>query len=398
MKDQHWLSQCIKDVKGKPLPILANAYIALKHDPAVRDALAYDEMACTAMLMHQIGVPMGGELEVPRPLTDKDVDDIQKLLQHAGLDRICREPVHSAINCHAREHGYHPLRDYLESLSWDGKPRANVWLITKLGAENADYVHMIGQMFLISMVARIFEPGCKADHMLVLEGPQGALKSTACQVLGGEWFSDGLPDITAGKEASQHLRGKWLIEVAEMHAYSRAEASLLKSFISRQVERYRPAYGRLEVHERRQCLFIGTTNKETYLRDETGGRRFWPVKCGEIDIEGLAADRDQLFAEAIYLYHAGVPWWPERQFELQEILPRQAERYEGDPWEETVSEFLVGKSRATISQVAKDGLFIETPRIGKSDQNRIAAIMMAIGWMRGKRGDKGERFWVPASA
>ena len=92
-----------------------------------------------------------------------------------------------------------------------------------------------------------------------------------------------------------------------------------------------------------------------------------------------------------------MPWWPERQFELQEIMPRQAERYEGDPWEETVSEFLVGKSRVTISQVAKDGLFIETPRIGKSDQNRIAAILMAIGWMRGKRGDKGQRFYVPAS-
>ena len=391
MKTAHWIARCIKDVKGKPLPILANAYIALQHDPAVRDALAYDEMACTAMLMHQIGVPMGGELEAPRPLTDKDVDDIQKWLQHAGLERIGREPVYSAVNCHAREHGYHPLRDYLASLSWDGKPRVNVWLVTKLGAENSDYVRAIGQMFLISMVARIFEPGCKADHMPVLEGPQGALKSTACQVLGGEWFSDSLPDITAGKDASQHLRGKWLIEVAEMHAYSRAEASLLKSFISRQAERYRPAYGRLEVHEPRQCLFIGTTNKDTYLRDETGGRRFWPVKCGEIDIEGLEADRDQLFAEAVNLFQAGVPWWPDRAFEAEHITPQQAARYEGDPWEQPISEYLTGVSKTTVVAVATNALGMKTDRIGTADQRRIVAVLLLLGW-KAKR-DKRERWW-----
>jgi predicted P-loop ATPase len=259
-----WLSQCVMgDGKNpKPLPIVANALRALRSDPAVKDAIGFDEMLRAVVLLHEIGQPPMGNVSEPRPLTDEDITDLQEWMQDIGLKKMPHQVVEHAVNTHSRKScSYHPVRKFLETLQWDRRPRLGVWLTTKLGVELTPYSQAVGKMFLISMVARIFEPGCKADHMLVLEGPQGQLKSTACAVLAGPYFSDGLPDITNIKEASQHLRGKWLLEVAEMHALGKAEASLLKSFISRTTERYRPAYGHYEVTEPRQCVFIGTTNE-----------------------------------------------------------------------------------------------------------------------------------------
>jgi predicted P-loop ATPase len=385
-----WLSKCETDKQGRPFPNLANAMIALRSDPAVKDASAYDEMLCAPMLVRPL-IDKGLKFK-SRPVTDIDVSSLQEWLQLAGLINIGKETAHQAVDLRARECAFHPVRDYLAGLKWDGTPRVNGWLASYLGAERSPYTDRVGRMFLISMVARIYKPGCKVDHMLVLEGQQGTLKSTACELLGGVYFSDSLPDVTAGKDVSQHLRGKWLIEVSEMHAMGRAEATLLKAFITRTHERYRPSYGRKEVIEPRQCVFIGTTNKATYLRDETGGRRFWPVRTGKVDIELLRRDRDQIFAEAVAAYRNSEKWWPDKDFEHDHISPEQETRFEADAWEEHIEIYLDTVAKTTVSQVAKYALGMEPPRVGRAEQNRIANAMERLGWSRDKR-TGGARWW-----
>jgi hypothetical protein len=393
-----WLKHCLRDAKGRPLCNLANAMLALRNDLAVRDMLAYDEMYCGEMLMRSIGDKT--DLPAPRPVQDVDVTAIQEWFQLNGLPLIGQETVHKAVDLRARARSFHPVRDYLSSLCWNGKPRASTWLSSYLGANWGEYTEAIGRMFLVAAVARIFQPGCQADYMLILEDPQqGEFKSTACKILAGDWFSDQLPDIaTAGKDVSQHLRGKWIIEVTEMHAMSRAESNQLKAFITRTTERYRRSYGRKEVVEPRQCVFIGTTNKSAYLRDETGNRRYWPVKTGTIDIEALKRDRDQLFAEALQLFRNGAQWWPDKAFEAKHIKPEQDARYEADPWEEPIASYLDDlidpDPKVTISQVAKRALgFTFDATIKTADARRIAVVLEREGWKRGPRHNNA-RWWI----
>jgi predicted P-loop ATPase len=297
-----WLDHCIVSNSGVPLPILANALTGLRAELPGR--FRFDQMQRAVLLMEALKDDERLWF-TPRICTDVDVGIAQERFQQKGLNRLSREVMQQAIEICADEHKFHPILDWLNLLQWDGTPRINSLFPLYFGAEDTDYTRAIGVMFLVSMVARIFGPGCKADHLVIIEGPQRIGKSTACSILGGRWFSDHLPEVGAGKDVSQHLRGKWLIEVAEMHAMSRADAALLKSSISRTHERYRPSYGRNEVIEPRQCVFVGTTNKNIYLRDETGNRRFWPVKANAIDIEALESDRDQLFAEAVMRYGLG---------------------------------------------------------------------------------------------
>lgn len=392
-----WLTMCILDSFKRPIPNLANVMLALRSDRALHDAFAFDQLATLPMLTREMPENGGpGEPCDPRPVTDRDGGAMQEYLQQAGLPRVPRETVFQAIEMRAYERAFHPVRDYLSGLTWDGTPRLATWLTYYFGAEACPYVAAVGQMFLTAMVARAFKPGCKSDHLLVLEGPQGARKSTACAILGGAWFSDALPDISLGKEASAHLAGKWLIEVGEMHAMGRAEATLLKSFITRTTERYRPAYGRMEVIQPRQCVFIATTNQEDYLSDPSGGRRFWPVKVGAIDTDALAQDRDQLFAEAVAAFRAGRPWWPDGDFERDHIAPQQEARFKADPWEQAVTEFFKAHAKGTVSEIAKQALGFDTDaKIGTADANRIRNVLQSLGMIQLPKDWRGNRYWSP---
>jgi hypothetical protein len=395
---------------------VGNILLTLDQEP-LAGMFGYDSMQRLIVMLRPL--KPAGDFS-PRPITDADIIALQEHLQWQGFIRLGSETTRDAVTAHAQQHAFHPVRDYLDGLTWDRTERLPHWLTDYLGVARTDYSQRVGAMFLISMVARIYQPGCRVDHMLVLEGPQGILKSTACRVLADRWFSDALPDITAGKDVSQHLKGKWLIEVAELHAMSRAETTLLKSFISRTTERYRPSYGRVEVIEPRQCVFIGTTNKQYYLRDETGGRRFWPNITTDINIDALIQYRDQLFAEAVVRFRRGEPWWPDRDFERDHCMPEQAARYEGDAWEEPISRYLekLHDKRTTLVQVAIGALDYEserplmprnrdepqpargTPlnRFGTTEQRRIAAVLTTLGWRRGRREPgTGKRFWIKDS-
>lgn len=241
-----------------------------------------------------------------------------------------------AIMTLAQQDKRHPVRDYLQSLTWDGTPRLDSWLVDITGCADDEYTRAVGAKTLIGAVARVMSPGCKLDTVLVLEGRQGLRKSSLIEALVPNlaWHSDSLGGEVGSKDAQVSLSGKWVIELGELANLRGADVSKIKHFVSDQTDSYRPPYGRRTRDFPRQCVFIGTINPEAdgaYLHDYTGGRRFWPVACTRVDIDRMRADRDQLWAEARTRYALGENWWlTAEQDEL--ASEAQGDRLEENPW------------------------------------------------------------------
>ena len=255
----------------------------------------------------------------------------------------------------------------------------NTWLIDYFHAEDTPYTRAVGPRYLTSAVARIYRPGCKVDHTLVLEGPQGKQKSEALRVLAVNdgWFTDRLSYVSS-KDAAQELAGVWIVEIAEMHALTTATTSATKSFLTRRTDRYRPPYGKHVLARPRQCVFAGTINPlgEGYLLDQTGARRIWPIACEDmVDLAGLEATRDQLWAEAVHRFRAGATWWLETP-ELEALATAEQEaRFIVDLWEVPIGEWLGDRTDVSIAELLTQVFGLPKSQHSQAAQNRVARIL-----------------------
>jgi predicted P-loop ATPase len=377
-----------------------NVMIVLRNEPGFATAFAFDEMQQAVIV--RAPPPICGDAEpggeCPRFSDEEDVSRLKEWMQMI-MPKVGRETIHWALELFARENPVHPLRLMLRTRELTVRqPVLENWLCPALGVPDDAYHREVGRRFAIAMVARIMEPGCQCDYMLVLEGPQGELKSQFCRALAGpDFFSDHVPDLRGDQvRMSTHFRGKWLVEFSDLAAFRGAEVELLKATITRRVEIYIPKYGRKERHEPRQCLFIGTTNVDDWIKDETGGRRFWPVKVVRVDLDWLAEYRDQLFAEAVAAYDAGEPWWPDRNFERRVIAPHQEKRQAVDNWTDRVVELAHSLPVVTIALIYQGlGSITHGGDLTKLDMlasKRIANILKKDGYVR-SRDNVGRYIW-----
>lgn len=411
--DSDWRSSYVLDLEsGRPMNRPHNAALCLREHPAWRGAVAYDAFRQDVVLTRP---GPWGRAEAPseaRPGPWREADSARVrawLLREEGLD-LSRADVDEALLIAAEANSVDPMRARLDGLVWDERKRLGRWLVDYMGAEDTPYVRFVGQAWYISLVARQYRPGCEVHHVLVWEGRQGDGKSAAAKIIGGRtdtdplgWFSDTPIDLE-NKDRFEQIQGVAVYELAELEQYNRHEQGKLKSYATSPVDRFRRPYDRRTSTLLRRVAFLGTINAGTaggraeYLVDETGGRRWWPVPVGEladIDLAALARDVDQLYAEAVALFHQGAHWWPKTTEEVELCRVEQAARRPAHVWAAKFSRYLAG--RRSAEPVADEELYEllraepdEWPRL----EAGVGAAMRGLGWRRDPR--QGPGLWVRA--
>lgn len=378
-----------------------NVFLFLEHHPDWKGVIRLDEFANKVVKLRP--PPFEGGV-----IGEWDRADAFRLgmwlAQHERLLIRSMDSITQAVNASATMHPHHPVRSWMDGLVWDGTPRLDMWIEDALGSDPAKrmYHALAGRYWMLGMVARIYEPGCIMRSMLIIEGAQQRGKSTALAILGGEWYSE-TPFVIGDKDAYQSLRGKMLYEIAELDAFNRAESTKVKAFVSSRVDNYRASYDDRSRDWPRQVVFAGTTNQDEYFKDSTGNTRFWPVRVGDLDLDVLRSNRDQLFAEAVARYKAGERRYPTPEEEREYFRPEQDAREIADPWESMISTWLHSSTCSTVTQVEIfEYLDIKPDRIdnARAMSTRIGNVMKRIGWPKDRRKTGAREYYYkrPAAA
>jgi putative DNA primase/helicase len=390
-----------KTDNGAPLPTLANILIILRHDPVLTGIVTLNEFTHDTAIVRAPPPPDSDAPPLPGPYprqwTAADESLILAYIQRRWIARASDKALQQAMAAEAAMRGFHPVRDWLDTLKWDGHKRLDTWLISTFGCEDTQYHRDVGAKFLIAAVRRVRQPGCKFDFMPIFEGDQGIGKSTAIKTLfGAEWFSDSISRDLGHKDAAIGLLGVWCVEMAEIDTLIRSEVETIKAFLSRSVDKYRDHYGRRDVTRPRHGVTCGTTNDNNYLRDSTGNRRFWPIMCVKADVAWVAAQRDQLWAEANAAEQAGDPIWLEEP-EVQKVATQQqADRVWEDTWHERIVGFVGSRVSTTTTEILEDCLHVALKDQDRALQMRVATILRMLGF-KGKvvrDGESVSRKWV----
>ena len=366
-----------KDKQGVPHANLSNGSLCLRHLDDFKGKIWLDTFR--DRVYHTL-------LGTPREWADADTRRIATFFQQAlNLPKFSIATVEDAVQHAAECNPHNSVCEWLESLEWDGTERLNTWLVDYLGVECNEYTTAAARKWLIGMVARAYRPGCKMDYMPVLEGRQGLSKSTFLEVLGGEWYKS-LPMQFGEKDFLQAIQGAWLVEIPDMTGFSQREHGAILATITIRRDEYRKSYGRRVESHPRVSVFSATSEKDNYLKSINGRRRYWPLRCTEIHIDGLRAQRENLFAEAVIAYRGGEDWWK---------MPEQADteqrsRAEPDPWAARVIEIAeiyyqqadcdVKRAQITCSFLLEK-IGVPLDRQSHKERLRVGDIMDSNGWL-----------------
>lgn len=410
---------------GECEPTVNNALLILLNDPVLRGRFGYNKFSDMPCLRGDVpwrpagSVKAGGRGTL---WTDRDEAGLRWYLQERWKFRS-ENDLRNALELALHANAYHPVREYLRGLAWDGTPRLDTMLVDYLGAEDTPYTRAVTRKWMCGAVKRVMQPGCKNDQAIVLVGAQGIGKSSFAGILSRGWFNDSEINMNS-KDGYESLHGNWIIELAELASTKRSDIETVKTFLSKCEDTYRPAYGRRAATFKRQCVFFGTTNEDEFLRDRTGNRRYWPVTVHTaLDRDAFSANVDQLWAEAVTVYNKGESLWLDGeglrreweqvvaartvQDELEGMIEEYLERPLPENWGELTPEarrdFINGdavtdgvtcplrREYASVTEIRVELCGEDRRRQGGNDQlsRRIAGILNSLpGWEKGEKRKK----------